>query len=430
MRKQTILVGLNEINFEYIEKYNQKGLLPNFKKIFDAQGYCQTTSEDKYELWEPWVQWVTLHTGKTFEEHKIFRLGDIVDHPNVKQLWNVAEDKGLSVGAISPFNAVNNLKHPKFFVPDPWTKTKAAGSPLLQKVSTAVSQLVNDNAQEKVTKGSLVNLLKGFLSFVPITKWTSYLSAAAKVKKAGGKAIILDKILIDVFWNQQLKHKPDFSSIFLNSGAHIQHHYMFNAAVCESENSNPEWYCPKGQDPLLDILKVYDEFMGKLLSTGNQFYIATGLHQLPHKHITYYWRLNNHVNSLKELGITNYEEVLPRMSRDFLVRFRSTDEAAACEKLLESYKGSDGDTIFEIDNRGNSLFVELIYAKDITDDFTINSSLTNITSLLKPKVSFVAIKNGEHSGIGYFIDSTQKVATSKSIPLTETFTIISNSFSA
>ena len=53
------------------------------------------------------MQWVTIHTGKTFEEHQVFPLGDIVNHPELSQLFEKLENNGLTVGAVSPFNADN-----------------------------------------------------------------------------------------------------------------------------------------------------------------------------------------------------------------------------------------------------------------------------------------------------------------------------------
>ena len=71
---------------------------------------------------EPWIQWVSAHTGLTLAEHGIFRLGDIVSH-ELPQIWEQLEESGLRVGAISPMNAKHRLHKPAFFVPDPWTQT-------------------------------------------------------------------------------------------------------------------------------------------------------------------------------------------------------------------------------------------------------------------------------------------------------------------
>src|SRR5690242_10346720 len=167
MREKIILIGLNEINFSYVEEYIKLGYLPAFKKLFSNHGYKRTISENEYQLLEPWIQWVSIHTGKMYNEHKVFRLGDIVERDDLKQLWEIAEEKGLSVGAVSPFNAKNNLKKPLFFVPDPWTKTTASGDKTLRKMYEAVSAAVNENANDKLNFATAKNLLTGILKYVP-----------------------------------------------------------------------------------------------------------------------------------------------------------------------------------------------------------------------------------------------------------------------
>ncbi|WP_343304449.1 hypothetical protein AAHN97_22960 [Chitinophaga niabensis] len=431
MKSKIILLGLNELNFDFIQTYISKGELRNFKTLFTKYGYTSTLSENTYELLEPWIQWVTVHTGKTYDEHKVFRLGDIVDRKDLTQIWEIIEKKGAKVAAVSPFNADNRLQNAVFFVPDPWTKTKAEGPSLLKKLSLAVSQAVNDNAQSKLTVSSLVNMSLGLIKYVPFSKYGSYFAYASKIKSLkSAKSVILDKLLGDVFIHNWKASQPDFSSLFLNTGAHLQHHYMFNSSSYDGEFKNPDWYCPADQDPLLIILKEYDNIIGELLATKARLIIATGLHQKPHKHLTFYWRLKEHANFLKKLNIS-FETVLPRMSRDFLIQFQNNEQAAIAEKKLASFKAEqDGNEIFKIDNRGNSLFVELIYPAEITESTNIISTDGQKITRFKDDVAFVAIKNGEHDGIGYLIDTQNPVDinTAPPIQLKEVFNIITSSY--
>ncbi len=427
MKQKVILLGLNEINFEYIEKYIELGYLPTFKKVFAKHGYKVTTSEKKYELLEPWIQWVTLHTGKAFADHQVFRLGDIVNNHDLVQLWEVAESKGLKVGAISPFNASNKLKNPVFFIPDPWTKTKAVGDNLIVELSAAVSSAVNGNAHNKLGVADAISILKSLLVYVPFERKLHYIKLlTTKLKNKATKAVVLDNLLADVFIAQWKKFQPDFSSLFLNSGAHEQHHYMFNSMVYEGPLKNPEWYCAANEDPVLDTLKEYDVILNMLLKLDCRLMIATGLHQKPHLHNTYYWRLKNHRAFLDLIGITG-GEVLPRMSRDFLVDFASKDEAAAAEQKLNTVK-LKGQKVFTVDNRTNSLFIELTYDNDIKNgDFV---SINDITSQidLKNYVAFVAIKNGEHDQEGYFVDTANTFQKNESVELREIFSYITATF--
>ena len=427
-KEKLILLGLNEINFEYIEKYIQLGYLPTFQKILTSNGYLKTTSEKKYELLEPWIQWVTIHTGKTFDEHQVFRLGDIVNREDLIQLWEIAESKGLTVAAISPFNASNKLKKSAFFVPDPWTKTTAMGEPLIIELSKAVSSAVNGNAHNKLSKNDAITIVKALIKFVSFKRKLAYITLLiTKLRKKATKAIILDNLLADVFVHQWKKHQPDFSSLFLNSGAHTQHHYMFNSRVYDGELKNPAWYCPLNDDPILDTLMEYDSILSMLLSLNTRIMIATGLHQKPHLHNTYYWRLTNHRSFLDLIGITN-GTILPRMSRDFLVNFNSKAEAEMAEQKLNSIR-LNGVNVFTVDNRTSSLFVELTYANEIVKGDIISINQLTSTIDLKNYVSFVAIKNGEHDQEGYFIDTATTFHKNENMQLKEVFSYVTATFS-
>jgi len=426
MKSKTILLGLNELNVDYIKFYISQGLLPNFKRLFEIQEPIETTSEKEYKLLEPWVQWVSIHTGKTYEQHNVFRLGDIVNHPELSQLFEELENEGLSVGAISPFNAENRLKNPSFFVPDPWTKTKASGNWIVKALYQAVHQSVNDNAKSKLNIKSMISLGLGLLLYVPLLRWYHYLKTILKVNKPGTKAIILDSLLADIHLTLWQKKKPDFSNLFLNSGAHIQHHYLFNSKAYDGNIKNPEWYCPKDYDPLIQILSEYDCQIGKLLVLKDvKIIVATGLHQQPHEYLTFYWRLKEHVKFAEMIGIKNFTEILPRMSRDFLVKFNNKTDTLNAENLLNSFYASKDDIkIFEVDNRGLSLFVELVYPNDISESDSIYSKESNLKlEKFKSYIAFVAIKNGEHNGIGY-VTSNFDLNLDKQIKLTELKLII------
>jgi hypothetical protein len=404
MKNKTILFGLNELNFDYIKYYINEGFLPNFKKLFEIQSPIETLSENEYRLLEPWIQWATIYTGKTFLQHNIFRLGDIVDNPKLSQIFEELEDDGLTVGAVSPFNADNRLKTPSFYIPDPWTKTHVSGNFLIKALYQAIHQSVNDNAKSTLSIKSIIALGLGLLLYAPISRWSHYLKTVLNIRSPGSKAVFLDSLLADIHLTLWRKYKPDFSNLFLNSGAHIQHHYLFNSKAYTGELKNPDWYCSNGFDPLINILSEYDYQIGKILGLKNvKLIIATGLHQQPHKHVTFYWRLKQHDKFSEMIGIKNAIQILPRMSRDFLIIFQNEVDTTNAEILLNSFHASkDNLKIFEVDNRGNSLFIELVYPNDLDDNDSIYSNLSNLKlERFKSYLAFVAIKNGEHNGKGY-----------------------------
>jgi hypothetical protein len=70
------------------------------KKLFE-KGITDTKSETEYENLEPWVQWPSVHTGKTYGEHKVFRLGDFINSTD-EQFFEQVEKAGFCIGAVSP----------------------------------------------------------------------------------------------------------------------------------------------------------------------------------------------------------------------------------------------------------------------------------------------------------------------------------------
>jgi hypothetical protein len=418
-----ILLALNELNLDYIRGYVSQGKLTNFGKLLE-HGVVNTTSESKYELLEPWIQWATVQTGKTYEEHQVFRLGDMVERPDLHQIFEDLEKSGLSVGAISPFNADNRLSSPKFFIPDPWTQSKASGGFIIEKLSRTVSRFVNSNASGKVGPVDVIWLLLGFIIYVRVKRWPKFFNLVSLRKKPGVKAAILDMILLEVFVTLQKKHKPDYSHLFFNGGAHVQHHYMFNSSQYKGDFKNPEWYCPSDWDPILMMLKTYDTIIGDLLETGERILGVTGLHQVPHEEQTFYWRPVAHNDFLLECGLKGDFKVIPRMSRDFLIQVSDNIQALEIENHLNKFKDSvKRKPVFKVDNRGTSLFVEVVYDYDLVEGMSFDGPKGVSIGSLKSKLAFVAIKNGKHDGIGY-IFSNVPMELPKKIPLVRVYDLI------
>jgi hypothetical protein len=424
-RQPLLFLELNEVNFDYLMGYIRAGKLPTFSRLLASHGYMRTESEGQYEHLEPWIQWVTAHTGLTFAEHGVFRLGDIVNH-DIPQVWEVLERNGLSVGAISPMNAKNRLRRPAFFVPDPWTKTTVSAGPVLARLYDAIAQAVNDNSSARVSVASALNLLRGFLAFSTVGNWSRYLSMLATAKRCPWrKAMFLDLLLADVFCREVTRARSDFSSLFLNAAAHIQHHYLFSSAVYDGANANPDWYVQARHDPVFEVYELYDHIISSVIRQfpSARIMIGTALHQNPHESSTFYWRLVDHAAFLRLIGV-QFEEVQPRMSRDFLVVFEDAISAARAELVLRSVVTEAGVALFEVDNRGHDLFVVLAYPQDIGRDLGFRVG-AQVFQDLRSHVAFVAIKNGEHSGTGYFVDTGKKLApTHEAIPLSRIPTLV------
>ena len=110
--KKLIFIELNELNFDYVKYYIKKYKLQNFKRLQSFKK-SKTYSEKEYKLLEPWIQWVSIHTGLSAKDHKVFRLGDIYKLKK-KQIFETLENKGVSIGVVGAMNSMNLLRRVTF----------------------------------------------------------------------------------------------------------------------------------------------------------------------------------------------------------------------------------------------------------------------------------------------------------------------------
>ena len=402
-KKKLLFIQLNELNLELVQKYSNNINFKFFNKNFFKK-LMVTSSETNYELLEPWIQWASVYTGKTAKEHNIFRLGDIEKY-NGSSMFNVIEELNKSVGIICSMNLKNNLKKPKYFLSDPWTNTPSGPGKIIQFVSKTISKAVNMNSHKSMSVILYCRIFAVLLISFRFKNILLYLKLIFNIKNKWNKALLLDLILHDLHLNLIKKHKTDFSCIFLNAGAHIQHHYFFNSKYCNNkELNNPKWYVENKYDPILDAITFYDNILSDYKKLNDyQIVVATGLSQKPYDRIKFYYRLKNHEDFLKKLNIS-YLKVEPRMTRDFLITFNNNEEKKKTIKKLKDFNNINKLEIFLLEERDDSIFVTFCLNKDINSygEVTIENQ-KNI--LLKDHVVFVALKNGMHDGKGYFYSS-------------------------
>ena len=410
---QLVLIELNEINFEYAKKYFDVLKIDTIKKI--SKELINTESENSDELLEPWIQWHSIHTGCSAKDHGVFRLGDTINSKKT-QLFEELEADNLKVGSISAMNSINNLKDPSYFIPDPWTKTKSDDSFFSKIITSVLKDTVNNNASGKFSIKNYFYLIIIFLRFVRLKKYTNFLklffnSFFGKWRKA----LFLDLLLHEIHLNLLIAKKPNFSCVFFNAGAHIQHHYLLNSLANTTNIKNPEKIIDKNKDPFKEMLEVYDDILKDYFIHTENIIIATGLTQSIVKKPHYYYRLTDHKNFLKNLDL-DFINVEPRMSRDFLIHFSDNNNRDKTYEKLRKIKINNEFIFGILDLRDKSIFVTLTYNKEIFKDDIINVNNKNFK--IYDQVVFVAFKNGYHNGKGFLFadgkikknfDNSQKI---------------------
>ena len=394
------IIQLNELNFDIVQKYVDSGLpLPSFSKLLP--GLKTTKSEEIYENLEPWIQWPSFYTGRNLDGHGVFRLGDYNSFTGRDLLGEWANQKKKIV-AIAPMNLSNTTGNNDTFLPDPWTDTHSSGNLYVKWLSGSIKDFVNNNSSGRVSIPSKLKLIFGltyFLSFKEIRKLLHYYKKIKNVKFR--KAIFLDYALVSIYTAIIKKHKDELRGLlFLNAGAHIQHHYFFNSKhTINNDLKNPEWYISDSLDPLGEVLIAYDEMLAPLLEEGQNTLVVTGLSQDPYIMVKHYYRLLDHKNFLSIHQI-KYQDVQPRMTRDFEIFFDNEAEKISSMATLQSFCDQNGVRVFgEMEERDGSLFVTSTYPNSMSENTFFKGGLEID---LDESFVFVAIKNGMHNQVGYW----------------------------
>ena len=396
-------IALNELNFDLLEKYARSQKLVYIAKILEKGQRFITTSENNYRYLEPWIQWYSMYSGKNAAEHAVFRLGDCKSGD--KSVFSDFIDQGLTVGSFGMMNLPNDSKGYHFFIPDPWINESSDGGWWSRNLHRALRQAVGDNAAGRITLGTAVILIAAFFRFIPLKDYTFLLGfAVSSVKRSWLKVCFLDLFLAHCYLGLcRLNKDLDIGALFLNGGAHLQHHYFFNNTVAsDSGKINPSWYCPINCDPIQDYMIVLDRICSLILTDNPHFCIATGLSQQPYDRIKFYYRLRDPKAFFWEIygaGI-GLLQACRLMTRDVRLTFdcpgKANEFAARLPNLL-----ADGTPLFgDIQVKDAEVFCSFSYPNEIHPDFEILTD-NGLKRKIYPDVVFCALKNGMHSQKGF-----------------------------
>jgi hypothetical protein len=439
--KRVIQVELNELSKEVIDKLVEKGDLPTFAYINTHWNYVQTTSENDYEKLEPWIQWVTVHTGKTFDEHQVFRLSDVhkLAYP---QTWEVLSGQGVESGIIGSMNVIRRQTQGGMFFPDPWAIQNDTYPESLKPLWNLISSRVQGHATSRIKpsemlQGFRVSLDLGVSANVYLKMASQLVQQKLRPRSKWKLASVFDEFLAEIFLRLLDRTNYGFYTLFLNSVAHYQHHYW---RAFDNTPFNPHIRyddIESGDDPVSYGYKVYDRILSRILKkVGSDpdtlIVLVTGLSQEPYTHQDEtggmnYYRLNNHKEFAEKIGLTEKGfNIFPLMSRDWQVQYLTqTDREFGLQRLQELRV--EGLPLFNVrENTEGFIFIETAYTRGVSDQTQITDAANRPLAVFKEVFTNIAIKSGHHNGLGNAWFSKPGLHAGKEenkIPLTDIFHI-------
>ncbi len=369
MGKKLIMIEINEFNRELLASTAQMFGYKHIKRMLSMK-HCKTESIDREEFngLDPWVQWVSVHTGVPSSIHKIRRVGEV---PNLRipQVWEKLGEKGISTGIWGAMNASRNrTKGNHFFFPDPWTFSEIAYPIELNsflKLPRYYGKTYLSTSRRKIAFKSLELFFFLFSRLISKELFEGLVRSVKVILQNGINDSILFS-LFDVFSTISfLKYKksfnPQFSLIFLNSLAHNQHSYWDSKKLTGKMK-----LCIENLDFILGLIF-------KRIDNREAIIITNGFSQINiHDKGTCIYRQIDPAGFLDSFDL-DYSMIEQGMTSDSHVYFKNLNDL---EKTYEFIKNSlvNGEELFYVEKSEMKIFYYLKYTKKVDKKtfFTIN----------------------------------------------------------
>ena len=390
-----LLIELNEFSLPLLHSTVKTEDLPNIKKALNFKR-THLNIDDQYDsgFLEPWVQWVSIHTGTPSQTHQIRHLGDVANL-EMEQIWELLDKDGIKTGIWGVMNGTRGAaKNCAFFLPDPWTFSEPAHPATLAPL-LALPRYISRNylKPSKLKSAKLMTaMMRCLIGIIGVGNFVASLGILGK-----GLLRFGPKHFVFICWFEHLsalsflkhfeRHRPDFATIFLNSIAHLEHHHWKQG----TETATPE---------IKFGLKIIDRLLGRILSAageGASIVITNGLTQT-NTNTDPTWILYRQIDPFRfisDAGI-NTTSVEPLMTNDAHLFFTNAGERDnAIEVLSAAHLNGKPFFLVEPDPKiPNKLF----YRIDYTDKIKTGVSLDiNGRSLpFDRHFQSVVVRTGKH----------------------------------
>jgi Type I phosphodiesterase / nucleotide pyrophosphatase len=366
--RSVIVLEFNELSPRLIAQFMDAGALPNFQRLHREACTYVTDAEEEAPCLEPWIQWITVHTGLSYGEHGVFDLGDghKLAAPRVWDLASAFDRRVLVCGSMNigyrqPINGV--------VLPDPWSVGIAPQPAELRPYYDFVRRMVHEYTRGDVPVSAseqarfLTFMLTHGLSTGTVRAIAAQLVAERRGTSRWKRVTILDRLQWDLFRWYYRRERPQLATFFINSTAHLQHAYWRNmdpaaftikpSAGEQAEYSSAVLYGYQQMDRLVgDSLQ--------LAGPNTTVVLCTALSQQPC--LTYeaiggktFYKPCDADRLFRFAGVTHRYQYAPLMSEEFHVYVDSEEAARDTVARLTGLR-VDGRPVIRARSSGRDVF--------------------------------------------------------------------------
>jgi hypothetical protein len=355
-RRPLILLEFNELSPLLMERFLGTGCLPNFQRLHDtSQVYVTEAEERRWEL-NPWVQWVTLHSGLNYRDHGIAEL-DEATKLKAKRVWDVVSDAGMPVWVCGSMNVAYEPTVRGAILPDPWTTKVAPHPQALQPFFRFVQRNVLEHTNDKVpvTRADYAKFVAFMVSHgMSVGTVRAIVGQLLNERRHGSacrwkRALLLDRLQFDVFKWYYRKTRPQFATFFSNSTAHFQHFHWREMEPHLFKHQPTAEQLSAHENTILTGYQAMDALVGRFLRLAGPDAIvvfATALSQQPcliyeDQGGKVLHRPANIARLMQFAGVTEPHTSAPLMAEVFNLQFQNDVDAARVQAKLRAIKVDD-----------------------------------------------------------------------------------------
>lgn len=407
---RVIVLEFNELSPTLMHDFMQEGVLPNFSRLHRESEVFVTDAEEPAANLEPWIQWVTAHSGQSFAEHGIFHLGD--GHKlKTKQVWDLLSDRGLKVWICGSMNLRYDRPINGAVLPDPWAAGVApCPAGLFDAYFPFVQRYVQEYTADRVPLARRDYLRFGtFMASHGLSVRTALAIVTQLVLErltGRGKwrrATMLDRLQFDVFRWYYRKERPDFSTFFLNSTAHLQHMHWRNMDPAPFKLKPTSDEQREYRHAIRYGYQMMDRLVGQFLDLAGEdvtVVLMSALSQQPCLRYedsggkTFY-RPRAFERVLEYAGVDPPYLVAPVMSEQFHVHFESEGAARDAAVRLRGLT-LQGQPAMLVKHEGSSVFAGCSVFRQLDGDVRLDRAAGDALPFFQLFYQVEGLKSGMH----------------------------------
>jgi arylsulfatase A-like enzyme len=350
--RKVLLLELNEITWTLIDPMIRRGRLPNLARMRREGAWGSPVALEKPPHLDPWITWVTMHTGVDRSIHGASVLEQDARTIRAKRSWDYVLEAGKSVGVFGSISAYPPRPVAGFMVPGPFAPGSETYPEYLrpvQELNRRYTQVHNQIVQDKNALAMARQAFEVFrlgLSAATAGRILQQLCLERLRPHLRWKRVGLQPLVnYDVFATLYRRYRPDFATWHTNHAAHYMHRYWramddsrFPVSASPEEKIKYGGAVEYGYD-------LCDEVLGRFLDLCDDHetvvVVASSMGQQPYVHELYPGgkiavRFKDLSRILAIVGARGVTDIVPTMLPQYNVTIPEVAERARVRDLLRA----------------------------------------------------------------------------------------------